>query len=601
MNTHDKYELPPLPLHPSVAHMGGRHMQADCQFPVLYAWAKSYALSAIEAACERIAELEAARFAYASEFPHDDNGDPDVGNIHANIRKLKADLEACRKRRGEPYAQLIVVDKDDTWPQLVYLKGVNLKPGTYDLFLSPQSTEPVKEPWGGHRFKKHSDGTWRCAAGCGPVLIEAPSPVKHWPDGTPRDERDISSDPEGTLVHDPSKPLYATPVATQSNKSSHRNEEVAAMEAVMQSVDPATWPGLTASQRCALGRFAKPSGADNSVPVAEVGELKHKDEPWGWTVLGVTYPRNWTYIGDRAERLAKREAKGLGDGYIAAPLFLGTAPQPVQSQSITPADAVYGLMAWLSGRNEVVTLSANHGASIAADLAKAFCEANGLQQFSEDYPNNLKYPQSSLSQAYHFQPSESTGDLPQVVLPPRPVPVYKMYDYPPNGQVSCDCYSGADLFAYGRECAEAQRVADSAAFAGDSAALAMQYKLAAQVAGASNGANGLEPSGQVPDYKAMWLREQRERIELQACLDLAMDNKLSRQAQQDVDAWEWADANLVRAEAISDAQWEVENLISETFRGYTLREAIDHARRAEGEKHDNHARRAQGEKHDNQD
>lgn len=53
--------------------------------------------------------------------------------------------------------------------------------------------------------------------------------------------------------------------------------------------------------------------------------------------------------------------------------------------------------------------------------------------------------------------------------------------------------------------------------------------------------------------------------------------------QQLADDWEWADANLVRAEAISDAQWEVENLISETFRGYTLREAIDHARRIEGD------------------
>ena len=36
------------------------------------------------------------------------------------------------------------------------------------------------------------------------------------------------------------------------------DEERLAMEAVMESVDPATWPGLTIAQRCALGRFAKP-------------------------------------------------------------------------------------------------------------------------------------------------------------------------------------------------------------------------------------------------------------------------------------------------------------------------------------------------------
>lgn len=35
-------------------------------------------------------QLKAARIAYASEFPPDENGDPDVGNIHANIRALKA-------------------------------------------------------------------------------------------------------------------------------------------------------------------------------------------------------------------------------------------------------------------------------------------------------------------------------------------------------------------------------------------------------------------------------------------------------------------------------------------------------------------------------
>lgn len=79
------------------------------------------------------------------------------------------------------------------------------------------------------------------------------------------------------------------------------------------------------------------------------------------------------------------------------------APVAAQAQPITPADAVYGLLAWLSGRDEAVTLSARHGAAIAADLAKAFCEANGLQAFSADYPDNLKYPESSLAQPDHFR------------------------------------------------------------------------------------------------------------------------------------------------------------------------------------------------------
>lgn len=47
--------------------------------------------------------LRAARIAYASEFEPDSEGLPNVGNIHANIRKLKAELEAreADRRRFE--------------------------------------------------------------------------------------------------------------------------------------------------------------------------------------------------------------------------------------------------------------------------------------------------------------------------------------------------------------------------------------------------------------------------------------------------------------------------------------------------------------------
>ena len=43
----------------------------------------------------RVGELEAARIAYASEFPYTEDGDPDVWNIHANIRKLKASAKVA--------------------------------------------------------------------------------------------------------------------------------------------------------------------------------------------------------------------------------------------------------------------------------------------------------------------------------------------------------------------------------------------------------------------------------------------------------------------------------------------------------------------------
>ena len=40
-------------------------------------------------------ELQAARKAYASEFPNV-GGEPDVGGIHANIRKLKTERDTLR-------------------------------------------------------------------------------------------------------------------------------------------------------------------------------------------------------------------------------------------------------------------------------------------------------------------------------------------------------------------------------------------------------------------------------------------------------------------------------------------------------------------------
>jgi hypothetical protein len=47
----------------------------------------------------RISQLEAARIGYAKEFPVDDEGLPDAGSIHQNIRKLKAELAEARRER----------------------------------------------------------------------------------------------------------------------------------------------------------------------------------------------------------------------------------------------------------------------------------------------------------------------------------------------------------------------------------------------------------------------------------------------------------------------------------------------------------------------
>lgn len=45
--------------------------------------------------------LKASRIAYANEFPLNADGEPDVGNIHANIRSLKAQLAEAKSRIKE--------------------------------------------------------------------------------------------------------------------------------------------------------------------------------------------------------------------------------------------------------------------------------------------------------------------------------------------------------------------------------------------------------------------------------------------------------------------------------------------------------------------
>ncbi len=42
---------------------------------------------------EELSAHKASRIAYASEFPFNSEGQPDVGSIHENIRKMKARLK----------------------------------------------------------------------------------------------------------------------------------------------------------------------------------------------------------------------------------------------------------------------------------------------------------------------------------------------------------------------------------------------------------------------------------------------------------------------------------------------------------------------------
>ena len=77
---------------------------------------------------------------------------------------------------------------------------------------------------------------------------------------------------------------------TQTTSLSSKNsDEQAALEAVMESVDPATWPGLTVQQRCALGRFGKPRTSYSRVEDSPGIEAL---EPW-WPHLSALDKELW--------------------------------------------------------------------------------------------------------------------------------------------------------------------------------------------------------------------------------------------------------------------------------------------------------------------
>lgn len=81
----------------------------------------------------RIAELEAARIAYASEFEPDASGDPDVGNIHANIRAMKAKLAATPEADAGNPASTSATMSDEQIKAVFLANGFTIKEGMTDL------------------------------------------------------------------------------------------------------------------------------------------------------------------------------------------------------------------------------------------------------------------------------------------------------------------------------------------------------------------------------------------------------------------------------------------------------------------------------------
>lgn len=71
--------------------------------------ASRYSADLTMQALETVASLQAARCAYANEFPLNVEGEPDIGSIHANIRTMKAENAALKEKNRALTLELLKV------------------------------------------------------------------------------------------------------------------------------------------------------------------------------------------------------------------------------------------------------------------------------------------------------------------------------------------------------------------------------------------------------------------------------------------------------------------------------------------------------------
>lgn len=76
------------------------------------------------------------------------------------------------------------------------------------------------------------------------------------------------------------------------------------------------------------------------------------------------------------------------------------------TEKLTPSEALFGFMGWLTTRENPVTFSARHEAGIAAELVEEFCKANDLEPPRETWPNGLVFPDTRPA----YDPSTAEGN-----------------------------------------------------------------------------------------------------------------------------------------------------------------------------------------------
>ena len=62
------------------------------------------------------------------------------------------------------------------------------------------------------------------------------------------------------------------------------------------------------------------------------------------------------------------------------------------TDKLNASEALYGFMAWLTTREDQVTLSRHNDSATAADLVSKFCELNDFEPAREGWQDLIKTP-----------------------------------------------------------------------------------------------------------------------------------------------------------------------------------------------------------------
>lgn len=142
------------------------------------------------------------------------------------------------------------------------------------------------------------------------VGISSARLVTRWPDGTPRDERDIASDPEGKLIYDPASPLRAAsaPVAKPKRAPLDDWRVQAIAECLETEWNDMTPASAEADARLIVGYLIAYEKESNEI------EARHAAEPIDPVVQAIRNLRASAPVAGEAQPVAYRVLRKTHDG-----------------------------------------------------------------------------------------------------------------------------------------------------------------------------------------------------------------------------------------------------------------------------------------------